>query len=393
MGQAISANLSRGTISVHIDQSDYAPEELFDFAERINPKRAFLFVSKVLGRHLAVSPAKIDETFTKLASKIDPNLPGPILVIGMAETAIGLGAGVHEKFSALNNRKDTVFLCTTRHDLGSERLASFSEDHSHATDHIIHMPSCTAVRKMLGQVRSLVLVDDEASTGNTFANLYKALPGALKEQLEKVVLVTLTDWSAGVAADLIDANVEMVSLAKGSFQWTPNKIVQGADNSVSLPSASSAMRPFTPRPESDWGRLGVTEHRRVLPYPKMYQGKGPVLVLGTGEHVWQPYRLAYTLETEGNEVSYASITRSPISIGHVIEEKFQFPDNYGLGVMNFCYNLVAGKYETIILCVETPYDMIAPELVQYLKSVANSVIVISSVEGVIYVTEMKELAA
>lgn len=35
----------------------YQLEDLLDFAQRINPKRAFLFVSKVLGRHIPVAPS------------------------------------------------------------------------------------------------------------------------------------------------------------------------------------------------------------------------------------------------------------------------------------------------------------------------------------------------
>jgi hypothetical protein len=43
-------DLSRGRITVQVNQqhSHWALDDLLDFAERINPKRAFLFVSKVL---------------------------------------------------------------------------------------------------------------------------------------------------------------------------------------------------------------------------------------------------------------------------------------------------------------------------------------------------------
>jgi hypothetical protein len=58
------------------------------FAERINPKRAFLFVSKVLGRHIPVSPHIMRHAFTDLAELVPDDLPEPVLVI--AETAVGL---------------------------------------------------------------------------------------------------------------------------------------------------------------------------------------------------------------------------------------------------------------------------------------------------------------
>ncbi len=49
--------LSCGRIEVSSEETDYPLTDLFDIAERRNPKRAFLFVSKVLGRHIPVSPS------------------------------------------------------------------------------------------------------------------------------------------------------------------------------------------------------------------------------------------------------------------------------------------------------------------------------------------------
>lgn len=49
-------NLSCGRIEVSSEDTVYPLSDLFDIAERRNPKRVFLFVSKVLGRHIPVSP-------------------------------------------------------------------------------------------------------------------------------------------------------------------------------------------------------------------------------------------------------------------------------------------------------------------------------------------------
>lgn len=63
-----SITLPRGTLDLtyqtnsmanknSLKQNDsYQLEDLLGFAQRINPKRAFLFVSKVLGRHIPVAP-------------------------------------------------------------------------------------------------------------------------------------------------------------------------------------------------------------------------------------------------------------------------------------------------------------------------------------------------
>src|SRR5579875_921843 len=58
-------------INVKITENDYQipPQHLFDMAARINKKRAFLFVSRVLGKHLPVHPSTPLLASALLASK------------------------------------------------------------------------------------------------------------------------------------------------------------------------------------------------------------------------------------------------------------------------------------------------------------------------------------
>ena len=53
-------SLPYGTLHLDIDHADLPPDDLFALGARDNPRRAFLFVSKVLGKHIPVpcaSPA------------------------------------------------------------------------------------------------------------------------------------------------------------------------------------------------------------------------------------------------------------------------------------------------------------------------------------------------
>jgi hypothetical protein len=376
----MEAELSRGTIRVEIDRSSVAPDEMFGFAERINPKRSFLFVSKVLGRHIPVRPSIAQASLDRLAAGVDPKLPGPVLVIGMAETAIGLAAGVHEAYRKLSGRDDVVFICSTRHDLGTEKLCTFSEDHSHATQHLVHMPLDERIKEQLLGARSLVLVDDEASTGKTFANLFAALPEIITGKIEKTVLVTLTDWSDGAAEAMIQSDVESVSILAGRYQWQQGDHLSPLP---AVPSIAAAQRTeFTPVIDSDWGRTGKIDAGEDLSKPDARTMTGRVIVLGTGEYVWQPFKLARTLADDGHDIHYASLTRSPISVGHVINDKEMFPDNYGLGVANYCYNIGSNSFDTAVLCVETPLDYISQTLLDKLKSACTNVILHSTVDGI-----------
>ena len=81
-----------------------------------------------------------------------------------------------------------------------------------------------------------------------------------------------------------------------------------------------------------------------------------VLVLGSGEFVWQPFLLAERLEADGAETRFSSLTRSPIAPGMAIESVIAFTDNYGLGIPNFIYNVGHQHFDRVILCVETPQD-------------------------------------
>lgn len=358
---SIRAQLKRGELEVKVNDAVLPPDALFGFAERRNPKRAFLFVSKVLGRHIPVRPSVMAASFESLAAEIPTDLPGPVLVIGMAETAVGLGAGVHRAFSA--TRPDTMYLVSTRHPLGTELFTRFEEEHSHASAHLIHMPVDPALREMMLQARSLVLVDDEASTGKTFVNLHRALVDAGLSKIERVVTCVLTDWSAGAVTKSIGDSASSVSLLQGSYKFHE-------DPEAPLPempdvgAVSIGEWPISPR--NDWGRLGVQHVDDTLAPDLQVKPGEKVIVIGTSEFVWRPFLLAERLERAGADVRFSSTTRSPIAIGHSIEHALYFSDNYGLGIPNFIYNVKPGQFDRVLLCSETPAQALPAELIDAL---------------------------
>lgn len=361
--QTLSAQLMRGRLEVKVDDSVVAPDSLFGFAERRNPKRAFLFVSRVLGRHIPVRPSVMDASFESLAAQIPADLPGPVLVIGMAETAVGLGAGVHRAFSA--TRPDTVYMVSTRHPTGTELFARFEEEHSHASAHLIHLPVEPDVREMMLNARSLVLVDDEASTGKTFINLHRALVEAGLTKVERVVTCVLTDWSGGAVRNTIGASAHQVSLLQGSYRF-----IEDADAPLpQMPSVGTIAAGEWPLlPRNDWGRLGVRNVEDTLAPDLLVKPGERILVVGTSEFVWRPFLLAERLERAGADVHFSSTSRSPIALGHAIEHALSFSDNYGLGIPNFLYNVRPGQFDRVLICSETPAQAVPAELVAALNA-------------------------
>ncbi|ONF77430.1 adenine/guanine phosphoribosyltransferase [Salmonella enterica subsp. enterica serovar Typhimurium] len=333
--------LSCGTIQVTRDQGDVSLDDLFDIAERRNPKRAFLFVSKVLGRHIPVPPSVMRQAYRQLASQFPATLTGPVLFIGMAETAVGLGAGVFDEVR--HQHRESVYLTSTRHPVDGTLLCEFKEEHSHATDHLIYLPDDEEKRRRVTNARTLVLIDDEATTGNTFINLLSALRNTGK-------------------------------LQRGQWGWTP------------LPDAPVPDMPkvnVTSRGEWDilgkqsWGRLGMLAPAADLGHEVSVRKGERILVLGTGEFVWEPFLLAERLEAAGAQALYGSTTRSPIAVGYAIESAISFTDNYGLGIPNFVYNVAHQQFDRILVCTETPAESIDTQLLKALAEVAPVVEIVT----------------
>ena len=357
----IEIELQRGVLSLQPnDNSHWKWQDLLGFAERINPKRAFLFVSKVLGRHIPVSPHIMRHAFTDLAKLVPGDLPEPVLVIGMAETAVGLGAGVHQ---VLQQRyPEAIYVTTTRHPVhGAPLLARFLEEHSHAQDQLLYGSPDAELQQQILNSKSIVLVDDEASTGKTFVNLIHALQQAGLNQISHVVTATLADWSSGI--HIADLNCQSVALMTGKWQW------RDAEHpiQINMPKVDTvAFGAFATLAEPTWGRLPIQDsgaHIRLAVQPDER-----ILVLGSGESVWSSFLLAEYLQQQGADVKFSAITRSPIAVGHAIQSALAFSDNYGLGIQNFVYNINPLEYDRILITVETVADSVAKSLLEALPN-------------------------
>ena len=357
----IEIELQRGVLSLQPnDNSHWKWQDLLGFAERINPKRAFLFVSKVLGRHIPVSPHIMRHAFTDLAKLVPGDLPEPVLVIGMAETAVGLGAGVHQ---VLQQRyPEAIYVTTTRHPVhGAPLLARFLEEHSHAQDQLLYGSPDAELQQQILNSKSIVLVDDEASTGKTFVNLIHALQQAGLNQISHVVTATLADWSSGI--HIADLNCQSVALMTGKWQW------RDAEHpiQINMPKVDTiAFGAFDTLAQPTWGRLPIQDsgaHIRLAVQPDER-----ILVLGSGEYVWSSFLLAEYLQQQGADVKFSAITRSPIAVGHAIQSALAFSDNYGLGIQNFVYNINPQDYDRVLITVETATHSVAKSLLEALPN-------------------------
>lgn len=328
--------MPNGWLEIEILETHWPFEELIGFGARDNPRRPFLFVSRVLGKHVPVRPSRMAEAHSALAASI-PRYEGSAAVFGLAETATALGRGVAVAL-AQKNQTPVVYLQSTRHDLGETPWFTFEEPHSHAATHQVYRP-CPAVGENLAEARTLILVDDEITTGTTLLHITRELCGRFP-RIRDVVWASLVSWLPDTTLALHESAlrkpISLVSLAAGRFTYEPSSI--GLPRSPQLRDVRR-LPLATADVYTDPARRGIVclpQHDTCTAPPV---GTGPWTVVGTGEFTYLPFQMALALENAGADVLFQSTSRSPILAGGDILRRAVVIDPYGTAPTMYAYNL------------------------------------------------------
>ncbi len=410
-------------ISLQIQENPYGIplNNLFALATRKNPKRSFLFVSKLLGKHIPVDPSiyrlagqalglrmleqlysqKNEEgivAITKLLSG-EPagsqvakerytalSLPEPMTFIGFAETATALGHGMFDSFIG-----DRCFIHTTREQIPelTDKI-TFSEEHSHASRHYIYIRN----ENLFNHDRTVLLVDDELTTGKTSLNIIDALQK--KYPRKKYVIATILDWRSEEnhrafreKAEELGVSIEVVSLLKGEYELSgiSREIIDksiGQQDIGEIPTNAPTIQYYrldetfnqtlnyisanegrginkSPYLE-ETGRFGIQDlegnqlHEKLRTIgeslKKTRQGKR-TLCLGTGEFMYIPMVISAWM---GEGIKFHSTTRSPIypfnQQDYGIRNAYEFHSPEDPTVKNYLYNIPRGAYDEIYLFLE-----------------------------------------
>jgi adenine/guanine phosphoribosyltransferase-like PRPP-binding protein len=399
---------------------------LLGLALRRNPRRAQLLVSRVLGKHVPTDPRLVRAAglllgglvadvlagrcarelpvrllhaavvgdrdaaaeLHRLAGDAAEPVPRDALVLGFAETATALGHCVAEGLGGAD------YLHSTRRRTRLPTVGGFTEDHSHATEHLL----VPADPLLLRGGRPLVLVDDELSTGRTVLNTVTALHRLAAR--EHYVVATLVDVRpdegelvAGVAA--LGARLDVVALARGRVTLPPDLPARAAALTAALRSQSAVSEPPEPHfgaevqfqgprvklRELGWpdgvpvgGRHGFTAVDHVAlaaAVPRLAGGLGVrsaerTLVLGTEELMQLPLRLAQVLADTGHDVAFSTTTRSPAVVvdqpGYALRSGLTFPahdDPVDGPGPRYAYNLgclAEPRWDHVLVVVDPPAD-------------------------------------
>ena len=337
-GNGYRTQIPGGSLRLWMEHEAMPLPDALDFAARNNPRRRFLFVSRVLGRHLPTRPAQLRGAAAALAAELNAtNLAEPCLFLGMAETATTLGQAVFREWIRPGRRG--LYLDTTRRRTGGPVAFSFTEAHSHAPGHLVHLPSrADDPDDIFRDARTLVIVDDEATTGRTAEQLFAAYQ-SWGGRAETGRLAVLVHWRDPGAASF---SLRVHSLLSGRFEFTPAEAP-----AFRAASAAEATRVVL-------APLG-TRHGLMVPQscPWASELAGRVLVVGAGEFGFQPLLLAEAIESAGGEAFLQATTRSPVAYGGAISHIRAFPALSGEGYDEFLYNVPdEHTYDRVILCCE-----------------------------------------
>ena len=362
--------LPSGVLEVQTLPGALGLEELCSFGARPNPRRGFLFISKVLGRYRPVRPSALMSVQRRLEALLPAGIDGPVVFVGVAEAGVALGQGVHAQYQERTARSDVLFVHSTRHRFDAPVALAFDERHSHAPEHRIYMPTVDRDAELLRQARTVVVVDDEVTTGRTFADLVANWVSSFPSVCSIWHLV-LTSWLAQPLPDIVrevsgdeSPEVKLGALLQGRYRWSAYP-----DARLNLPPGVVGDPSRTTHIPVNWGRFGLRRPRPLpsLGVPSLSKGER-ILVLGTGEFQYAPFQLAYSLEGEGYDVRYQCTTRAPVSVGGAITSRMAFPDNYRESVTHYLYNTTPDTYDRVLICAETPNGSLAQELTEPLHA-------------------------
>jgi hypothetical protein len=324
--------LKTGTLELELDDK---LKQLVEFGSRNNKKRGFLFVSRVLGKHLPTKPSVMKECYRELSAVLQREIARDsyTIFIGFAETATALGQGVFEMMDMPNS----FYIHSTRFKTSRDVMLNFYEEHCHAPSHIFYRPD--EFMDIVERAENVVLIDDEVSTGNTANNLVKELKKVLKAK--NYYLLTILNWAKKDYSEF-----KYLYLYRGDFQFTNREFE--LEKSKSITDNSQNLDEIIPY---NFGRYGVKRLKREFKVDLDTLRDKKVLVIGTAEFMYYPYLFAEYLQENSIDVYYQATTRSPINIDGIIESKISFKDNYFEDIDNFLYNI--GEYDKIFICYET----------------------------------------
>lgn len=373
-----------------------------------NPKRDFLFVNKVQGKHIPTLPSKTISMCNELAAIVNKGIKKyasddicdfKVLVVGFAETATAIAECTAWGLECLRD----VILTTRepRMDEKANKLLTFEEEHSHATTQNIYYDKNKSLSEVAADFKKydyVLFIDDEISTGNTIINFMKAFKALNLNSKLRFGVASICNWQSEKDQETFKQyGIDRFFLLGGELINKDVKMEVPDENIVGV----SSLRYNKPnnihvhRVETDGdsflsNRLvhspDYTSNHEIDVVEEIYKNilndgntNKTVRVIGTEEFMYLPLKVALNLEKSGYNVKYHATTRSRIDImspmsmsdiedydftGHnifnelmredVINSSFRVPSIYEKGRDTYIYNIQQGVDTVIIITDAVP---------------------------------------
>lgn len=367
---------------VTINYLDKPIEDVIKMAKRHNnPKRDFLFVNTILGKHIAVQGrdalmmhrALGDKVYELFKEKGWENKK--VLLVGFAETATALAQNImfySLKFKEKFPLNIVGYTQTTREELPSNQYTNiaFEEEHSHATSQKLYFDKELDYDVVL-------FVEDEITTGNTILNFISQFE---KHQSGKdYAVASILNWQNDKDAKTFsEKGVEVAFLVRGkmktelpSFSIKEGKeydLYQDEVNyKANLSLRNNPRLPMTVEEFSEYVTFGDNKDKEFSKLISLKDSKKKTLIIGTEENMFVPIFFAIIIDAD-----VKATTRSPIESslenGYPISSRLKLNSAYESGRVTYLYDMDLGDYEQFVIFVEEESPVFENELTKFLST-------------------------
>lgn len=352
-----------------------------------NPKREFLLLNTLQGKHTPSKPHETLNMFHDLGNIIKNNLTSfeNYVAIGFAETATAIGITIGQQLNIPTMQ-------TTRETIEDVEYLFFSEEHSHATEQKIIKNDLDYL--FTQGVDGILFIEDELTTGNTILNGIKIIKQIYADKKINFAVASIINCMQDehfkrfednnvqcFYCDKYNINEEIHNINSIKFEKDEDIYKKIFENTKNIDDTKdvkieifSFQNGFNLRRQSYFENTKVITKNFIDNFNFGEKDK-EILVLGTEEFMFIGLKFAYSLYEKGYGVYFHATTRSPMlpsfDENYIIKNRHKLRSLYDENRTTFIYNLK--KYDEIYIVTDAVVknNVGVEDLVYALKNFGN----------------------
>lgn len=342
----------------------YNREQLVRVAKRENnSKREYLYVDPLQAKHIPSDPQETMDVCQQLAKEIKKvHFKDRLYVIGFAETATGIAAGVCNYLGRVK-----LFQNTTRENEDENNSLYFTESHSHATDQSLRIDG---LEQYKGKIDRIVFIDDEVTTGNTICKLISEIRDKFNDpSVSYTIASVLNSMTDERKNELESDGIDCIYLSAIPFEYNKDIIHNiSYDINRDITPAEDNQENITVKTfRSHHGNVrNVTKYSDYVASCRHFAVKlldevektdcKNILILGTEEFMYPAIYAGAVIEDKTDAfVKVHSTTRSPIiasgAEGYPLTRRYKLRSLYDSNRQTYIYNL--DKYDKVYIVTDS----------------------------------------